>query len=261
MGDRVGGAAFDAGLRHAEHLGQPGNEPVAGQKGAPLPPGIAGGVFAEDTAAQRLHFAAQFNMGLREGLVDGGAQKAHGGHTGLHGGGLRHPVQTVRQTADDDRPGFGRAQRQIMAGIAAVDGGSAGAHHAHIPPAVEAVGAAGGVEHQRRVGQIPQPGGEIGILRRQHRDAGQNTVVHHGLELPRLGLLQTGAGAGGEPFGTHPRPEILIQLRRTGVVPQQLTGGAELRADRVRQPEPVQTLVHVTPPGTATAARCPPRRR
>ena len=261
MGDRVGGAAFDAGLRHTQHLGHSGDEPVAGQKGAPLPSGIAGGVLAEDAAAQRLHPAAQFCVGLREGLVDGGAQKAHGGHACLHRGGLRHPVQSVRQTADDDRPGFGHAQRQVMAGAAAVDGGAAGAHHAHIPPAVEAVSAAGGVEYKRRVRQIPQPGRIVRVLRRQHRDAGQNAVVRHGLELPRLGLLQPGAGAGGEPFGARPRPEILIQLRRTGVLPQQLTGGAERRADRVRQPEPVQTLVHVTPPGTATAARCPPHRR
>ena len=58
----------------------------------------------------------------------------------------------------------GQVQAQVMAGLLAVAGGTAGAHHAHIPPTVEAGNGTGDIQRHRHVGQSAQTFGVVDVL-------------------------------------------------------------------------------------------------
>ena len=263
MADGVQGAAAGAGFRHAEHLGLGGDEAVARQKSPFCLARIPRGIFAAHGPAAFLDAAAQGVVGRRVSLVDGRAQKRDGGHARFHRGAVALAVQPVGQAADDDHPRLGHGQCQVIGCLPPVGVGAAGAYQPRVAAAVEAGRVPGDVQCQGQIGQGAHPRRVGAVVGGQHGHPCQQAVVH-------AFLVIIGAGAGqllrrriAQAGGRHRLPAVqrLVQFYRVRPKIQQFPGILAAGADGPGQPEPGQFLVHITPRGNATAARCPPHRR
>ena len=103
-------------------------------------------------------------------------KKSNGLLPGFHRRAVACAVQPFGQPAYDHHTPLRHCQRKIPAGGKPILCGAAGAHHAHIPPPVQAGRVSGAVQHQRQVGQVPQAVRVYALVGRQHVDARQQAV-------------------------------------------------------------------------------------
>ena len=86
-------------------------------------------------------------------------------------------VQPVCQTAYNDHALLCHFQRKLKRRLPSVGTGAAGADHTHIALPVQAGDVAGGVQHQRQIGQVKQPRGVHRVIGGQDFHARKQAVV------------------------------------------------------------------------------------
>lgn len=164
---------------------------------------------------------------------------------GFHRRAVACAVQPFGQPAYDHHTPLRHCQRKIPAGGKPILCGAAGAHHAHIPPPVQAGRVSGTVQHQRQVGQVPQPLGVIGAVRCQDKNIQIIAALFQPRHLGRGHRLHKFAGFCAQVFRRVPaRFYLAIQFGRVRVFFQKSARQAAAGPKRFGQPQPIQCAVH-----------------